>query len=175
MKYFAEFNKTSSLLVLAGEGKAELIAQIWPCFATNLLKSNFPLDLPCIRKWHLSPMWCPSFIFKHLPSLQAATHCCRMPRYLAMPAITSLQSWQKHWRKPNHTNKHSSCYESNGCRKEHVMGRLKSICIILSSMKVLRYSAEKTLLTLCSCTAGIAGSSKKQREKLSPMDTDDQH
>lgn len=50
-------------------------------------------------------------------------------------------------------------------------------CFSLSSTKLLRYSAEKTLLTSCSRTAAIAGSQEasKQQEKLSQMDMDDQN
>lgn len=97
IKYFVEF-KISPLPILAGEGKAEPTGQIWPCFTSNLLKSNFPEDLLCARKWGLSHMRCPFLVFKHLPSLKADTHHCRMPKHVMMPAITSLPSWQKHRR-----------------------------------------------------------------------------
>lgn len=47
--------------------------------------------------------------------------------------------------------------------------------LLLSSTKVWRYSAKKTLLTLNLCADVIAGSQEgsEQREKLSQTDTDD--
>lgn len=144
-------------------------------FLQTSQKSNFPEDLLWARRWHLSPRWCLSMVFKHLLSLQAVTHCCRMPRYVEIPATASLPSWQKNPRKPKKTQ---LLLWKHGTREREYDGQAgECLCFLvvgffLSSMKVSRYSAEKTPAAPCSCPGRREGSSR--REKLSRMDTDDQ-
>lgn len=72
---------------------------------------------------------------------------------------TQLQLWKHRTREREYDRQAGECLYFWG--------------FFLSSTKISRYSAEKTLLTSCSCPGSREGA--KRREKLSQMDTDDQN
>lgn len=127
-----------------------------------------------VRKRLSSPRRCPSLVFKHLPSLKAATHGHGIPRRAAVPAITSLPSRQK----SSCANKHSNRYERDGHARGHMMGRLERESPRFFFFSLAQRSrgvqqGKKTLLTSRSYVAGRRKASER-RGRLSQADTDDQ-